>query len=363
MISVIGAGPAGSYYSSLKAKNSVVHLFEDDKSIGRPVACTGILTDSVRGILKHIPDELIVTNIDRFKIVAPNGKYIYIDLKKKDLVLDRTRFDEFLYHKAIDAGAIPHLGERFLNYKTDGKKYILKTDKSEYSTDMIVGADGPLSQVAKSSGLYTERKFIQGLQVRAKYPDLEPGTTIIHLNLGEFSWIVPEDEKIARIGVIGENNKKLHEDFKKLLGDSKIIEPQSGIIPLYNPKQKLRKDNEDIFLIGDAATQVKATTYGGIIYGLLAGGYLAEDKDTYVKRFNEKLGKDLWISLKMREMMNSMTEEQADELIKIFEKQSNMKILSEHDRDFPSKFIVKLLMKEAKLWKLGFDIFKNRITR
>jgi len=363
MISVIGAGPAGSYYSSLAAKNNEVHIFEEDKGIGKPVACTGILTDSVKSVLKHIPDELIVTNINKFKIIAPNGKHIYIDLKKKDLVLDRKKFDEFLYQKAIDAGAIPHLDERFLGYKKDGKNYTIKTSRSEYNTDMIVGADGPLSSVAKSAGIYGNRKFIQGLQVRAKYPNLEPGTTIIHMNLGEFSWIVPEDDKIARIGVIGENSKKLHEDFKKLINNSKIIEPQSGIIPLYDPKQKLRKGKEDIFLIGDAATQVKATTYGGIIYGLFAGSYLAEDKDSYVKRFNGKLGRDLWLSLKMREMMNSMTEKQADEMIAIFEKESNSKILSEHDRDFPSRFIVKLLMKEAKLWKLGFGIFKNRLIK
>ncbi|MCD4666906.1 hypothetical protein K8R47_03795, partial [archaeon] len=111
-------------------------------------------------------------------------------------------------------------------------------------------------------------------------------------------------------------------------------------------------------LIGDAATQVKATTYGGIIYGMLSGKYISEDFHSYSKKFNSKLGKDLWISLKMRKMMNNLTEEKANELVKIFEKQSNKKILSEYDRDFPSKFIVQLLMKETKLWKLGFGLLK-----
>ena len=223
---------------------------------------------------------------------------------------------------------------------------------------MIVGSDGPMSQVAKSANMFYNRKFIQGLQVRAKYPDLEEGTTIIHLNLGEFSWIVPEDDKIARIGVIGQNSKRLHADYHKLIKNADIIEHQSGIIPLYNPKQRLQKDN--ISLIGDAATQVKATTYGGIIYGLYAGKYLAEDKNTYEKMFNKKLGKDLWLSLKMRELMNKMTEKQADELIKIFEKKTNSRILAENGRDFPSRFIVKLLMKETRLWNLGFQLLKNK---
>jgi geranylgeranyl reductase family protein len=362
MISVIGAGPAGSFYSSLAAKKNDVHLFEEHKVIGKPVACTGILTDSVKSIIK-IPKDLIISKIERFKIVAPNKKAIYIDLKKVNMVLDRAGFDQYLYSKAVDSGANIHLDEKFLGYKKQDDKYVIKTNKSKYNTDMIVGADGPRSPVARSAGIYGDRKFIWGWQARCKFPNLEPGVTEIRLNLGEFSWIVPEDDKIARVGVIGIRNQKLLNDYKKILGGSKILQDQSGIIPLYNPKQQLRKNKEDIFVIGDAATQVKATTYGGIIYGLLSGNYLAENKDMYTKKFNEKLGKDLWISLKMRELMNHMNEKQANELIEIFEKKTNSKVLSEHDRDFPSKFIVQLLMKEAKLWKLGFDIFKNKISK
>jgi geranylgeranyl reductase family protein len=369
MISVIGGGPAGSYYSSLAAKNSEVHLFEEHKAIGRPVACTGILTDSVRAVLRKIPNNLIVTKINRFKIVAPNGKSIYIDLKKKDIVLDRAAFDQYLFQNAVDNGAKIHLDEKFLGYKKSGehheqyKQYMIKTTKSEYDTDMIVGADGPMSIVAKSAGLFRERKFIQGLQVRANYPDLEEGTTTIFLNVGEFSWIVPEDDKIARIGIVGVNSNKLHEEYRRLVKNAKIIEHQSGIIPLYNPKQQLRKDKEKIFLIGDAATQVKATTYGGVIYGLNAAKLLAENRELYVKIFNNTLGKELRLSLRMREFMNSMNDAQANELIEIFSKKNNSKVLSEHGRDFPSKIIVQLLMKETKLWKLGFDIFKNRLTK
>ena len=362
MISVIGAGPAGSFYASSE-KHEEVHLFEEHKKVGKPIACTGILTDSVKSVI-DIPKELIISKIDRFKIVSPNNKSIYVDLKKTNMVIDRAAFDQHLYNKALDAGVKTHLGEKFIGYKKVDNpqgKYVFKTDKSKYYTNMLVGADGPKSIVAKSAGIYGSRQFIWGWQARCKFKDLELGTSEVRLGLGEFSWVVPEDNHIARVGVIGPRNINLRKDYEKLLGASKILEDQSGLIPLYNPKQDLRKKGEDIFLLGDAATQVKATTYGGIIYGLLAGSYLAEDKDTYTKRFNEKLGKDLWISLKMREMMNHMNEKQANELIEIFQKQTNNKILSEHDRDFPSKFVVQLLMKETKLWKLGFDIFKNKM--
>ena len=95
---------------------------------------------------------------------------------------------------------------------------------------------------------------------------------------------------------------------------------------------------------------------------MICGTYLAEDKETYEQRFHEKLGRDLWVSLKMRELMNNMNESQSNDLIDIFQKKHNIDILGTHDRDFPSKFIVQLLMKETKLWKLGFGILKNKLT-
>jgi hypothetical protein len=107
---------------------------------------------------------------------------------------------------------------------------------------------------------------------------------------------------------------------------------------------------------------VKATTYGGIIYGLLAAQYLAEDPAAYERRLAARIGRDLWLSLRMREFMNVMTEAQADELVAIFETEENRRIIARHDRDFPSKFVVQLLMKETRLWKLGLGLLKNRAT-
>ena len=43
MISIIGAGPAGSYLASLLRKEEV-EVFEEHDKIGLPVQCTGITT-------------------------------------------------------------------------------------------------------------------------------------------------------------------------------------------------------------------------------------------------------------------------------------------------------------------------------
>ena len=359
-IAVIGAGPAGCWYAA-QAGGKGVHILEEHERVGEPVSCTGILTDSAVGVMGEIPPELIINRIKVFKIVAPSGRSMYVNLDKVNLILDRGAFDRHLLKLALDAGASLHLGERFLSYRSVGSRYEVLTTRGRHVVDMIVGADGPESPVAKAAGLYGDRKFVRGLQARCRYPGLEPEVTAIHLNLGEFSWVVPESGETARVGVIGPDEAALERDYRQLLGAAEVLEDQSGIIPVYDPHQKLRRDGERVFLIGDAATQVKATTYGGIIYGLLAGTFLAQDPELYVERISAKVARDLWISLQMRDLMNHMTEDQANELIDIFEKERNREIIARHDRDFPSRFIVQLLMKEAKLWKLGFNLLKNKV--
>ena len=361
MIAVIGAGPAGCCYASL-VKDREVHLFEEHETVGNPVSCTGILTDSVRRVLGEVPESLVMSRIHRFKLVAPSGSSLYVDLDKVNLILDRAAFDRHLLRAALHNGAVLHTGERFLGFergRTGG--YEVTTSRGCYRAEMIVGADGPFSPVAQAAGLYRKRRFVTGLQARCTGPRLEEGVTEIRLALGEFSWIVPESVEVARVGVIGPESRELQRDYRSLMNGFTPLEDQSGVIPVHDPRQRLRKPGEEVYLIGDAATQVKATTYGGIIYGLLAARFLAEDPGSYEPRMGAKLGRDLWLSLQMRQFMNAMTEEQADELIEIFERDRNRQIISRHDRDFPSRFIVQLLMKEAQLWKLGVGLLKNRV--
>lgn len=351
MLSIIGAGPAGSHLASL-IKDEDVMLFEKKRMPGYPVACTGILTDSINRVTK-VPDDLVVSRIKKFRIIAPNKASVIINLGKENLVMDRQRLDEHFFKTAQDNGAKTLQEHEFAGFKKTPKgklKLIFKNSKA-YETDRLVGADGPRSRVAESAGLFGKREFLQGLQARVK-GKFEEGITDIHFGLGEFAWVVPEDSKHARVGVVGKN---IANEFKTLVKPYRILEDQSGEIPMFSPKQKLQKDN--VSLIGDAALQVKPTTYGGIIYGLLAGKYISEGWEGYPSKFKQKLHKDLWISLKMRQAMNKFSEKDCQELVDVFKKEGNKVVLEKHDRDFPSKFIFQLLLKETKLWKLGFKLF------
>ena len=361
MMGIIGAGPAGCFLGSKLAWDKSI-IFDKKLAIGNPIQCTGIVTESVYRVLDTIPDDIIINYIDKFRIRSPDGKSIDVKLNKRNIIMDRAGFDKYIAKLAEDAGAQIRLNHELMGWKKreDKLRLFFNNNKTE-DVDYMVGADGPFSPVAKKAGIYGNREILGGFQARVKIKnksqEFEKNVTDILFGLGEFAWVVPETKNTARIGIIGNDTptQNIKKEYNKLIKPYTILENQSGAIPMYNPKQIMQQNN--IALIGDAATQVKATTYGGIIYGLISAMYIGERWDDYEKRFRAKLGKDLWVSLKMRNVLNKFSEKECNDLLRIFEKEENKSFLEEKDRNFPSKFVLQLLMKETKLWKYGFKLF------
>ncbi len=351
MITIIGAGPAGCYSAYLLAKaGKDTQIFEEHKEIGSPIQCTGLVTSSIKEIL-NLKKEIVVNEINKVRIFSKNNS-LELKLENKNLVLDRKKFDNYLADLAIEQGTKIFLNYRFIDNKNDLLKIKFDNKKERIlKTDYLIGADGPLSQVAKSNNLFRKRKFLTGIQAVAKlknenYIEFCP-------NIGTFAWVVPENEEICRIGIASYNNPK--EDLEKFLKLKKIdkkeiIEKQGGLIPIYNPKLKTKKDS--IYLVGDAATQVKATTGGGIIQGLKAAKNLADsiiNKTNYEKEWRKEIGKDLLLHLKIRKIMDKFKDKDWDLLIRLFKKDKTKSIIENFDRDYPTKFILKLILTEPRL--------------
>ena len=135
---------------------------------------------------------------------------------------------------------------------------------------------------------------------------------------------------------------------------NKVIEHQAGLVPVYNPKQQIQKRN--ILLIGDAATQVKATTGGGVVHGLLAAKQLSKPLRHYEKNCKRHVNKDLKLSLLIRKVMDRFSEKDYDELVNMFSKDKLKRIIQNNDRDFPRKFVLKLIAGDPRLLKFGKKI-------
>ena len=247
MITVVGAGPAGAYAGYLLAKaGQDVTILEEHDIIGSPIQCTGIVTQSINNIVP-VRKDTIINTIRTARIYSAHRK-VEVDMKHPNYILDRTTFDGSIAAMAQDAGAHIQTHTKFLG--NTGKE--VRTSTGTFSSDYIIGADGPLSIVAKSNNLFTGRKPWLGLQATAK---LDNDNAIeFYTHHGEFSWVVPEDESTVRIGIMAyDNARDIFRSFvKKRLGENpKLLCHQGGLVPVYNPKP--RAQNGNVFLVGDAA--------------------------------------------------------------------------------------------------------------
>ena len=353
MIAIVGAGPAGSYLAYLLAKEGKkVAVFEEHGTIGNPVQCTGIVTHSIEKFfrLKH---DVVAKRLDKVVVAGRNSR---ITVKVDEIVMWRNKFDQFVAEMAQDAGA-----EFLLNHKftgLEGSTSIRVRDKKSgtaktIKADAIVGADGPYSAVAKEAGIYGAQKNYIGMQAKVK---LKMDTSSFETYFGSafpkfFGWCVPESEDVARLGIgCLENTQEHFYNFLRMrTGSDKILCWESGLIPIYNPKKEIQKGN--VYLIGDAASQVKATTGGGIIPSLKAAHTLCgciTGRKNYGREFRKNSGRELLLHLKIRNMLNKFTDKDYDLLISLMSQEKVRKVLKKYDRDTPIPLVANLLMREPR---------------
>ena len=350
-ITIIGAGPIGCYAGYLLAKQGhQVSIYENHSQIGNPIQCTGIITKEFDQF--NFPmDSFLVNTINKIEVYSPQNK---IEVKQKDYIVCRTKFDNFFGDLAKKAGAEIFLNHSFKRKEDNNliiKDSINKVEKI-VSPDIVIAADGPLSPTAKAYGFYhPERKNYYGIQavVEGNF-DQKTIKTYFGEEVcpGLFAWIAPESETKARVGVA--TTKKTRFYFDKFMKEHNFtaLEMQGGTIPIYHPKQKLQKDN--CYLLGDAAGYVKATTLGGLVPGLrqaeilvdcLQNGQDFEKKVKPVKR-------QMQVHLQMHKIFDKFVDKDWNRLLSYINQPKIQQVLETHTRDNPIPLVIKALLKEPR---------------
>jgi len=272
-ICIIGAGPSGSFTAYNLAKfGHNVELYEEHSTVGVPIQCTGILTKEAETLLPIEGQDFLVNIIRQIKVHSKNKEAI---IPVKEYIVCRTKFDRHIAKMAQDAGAKLFCNSRFIGIE-NGEILIKNTTNSEMKkvkADILIGADGPNSSVAKAANLLGKREFYYGVQatVKKKYDREMYETWLGSYCPDMFIWSVPENNELARVGLASSNEcRKKFDEFMKIHG-GEIVDWQGGLIPKYESiKLEGKVDNIKVYLVGDAALQVKKTTAGGIIQGMKA---------------------------------------------------------------------------------------------
>ncbi len=286
-IVIIGASTAGLYAAECLARaGRKVGLFEKQREL-RPARRTLIVTPLLRKVLGTLPDEMILHEIEVLAVASSNRE-LSIPLKEPDLIVERAKLMGWLASKFESAGGTLFRGHRFKKFQqiSTGIKISFHTSQgasSAVAKEAVIGADGVHSSVAKAAGI-SRPDTVPIVQAEVALPSgWDPSVTKVWFDIEEsrfFFWLIPESLSQGVVGLIGDDGLKTRESLKRFLVHHNF-EPkayQAAQVALYSPRLKpwTRIGRTPVYLVGDAAGQVKVSTVGGTVSGFLGAQAAAQ---------------------------------------------------------------------------------------
>ena len=329
---IVGAGPIGCYLAHLLKKRGLgVLLIEEHKEIGRPVHCAGLVGKKVFEETQIPLSTDCILNTINGAVVNLGADSLELRQKNVAYVVDREVFD-----KNLGAGLEILFETRFLGLEEEKGAYIVETDKGDLKADIVVGADGARSLVREFINSPDRVQHLKGVQFRMECNPSAKDRVEVFVEQPFFYWIVPESEKVARVGVISESPYYDLLEFVDKNGlKGRILEKFAGIVPLTHFRSLSR---DRVFLVGDSASQIKPLTYGGIYMGMRGAEKLTEcilqnRFSDYSYRWAKRFGREANISLRAREAFQNLDPEDIRKIFTFAKKNTN---IIEERADFES---------------------------
>ena len=335
-VAVIGGGPSGSCAAEILAKSGIkTWIFERKLDNAKP--CGGAIPLCMVEEFE-LPESIIDRKVRNMKMISPSNREVDIILddiypgSKKEYIgmLRREVMDTFMRNRAANLGAtlVNGLVTKIETGTNKQGPYTLHytenlNDQSEVKgkqleVDLIVGADGATSRVAKAmdAGDYN---YAVAIQERIKLPkeemkyyedraEMYVGTDV---SPDFYGWVFPKyDHVAAGTGTMKQNGgliKSLQigvrERAKKRLVNGEVIKVEAHPIPEHpRPRRVVGR----MALVGDAAGYVTKSSGEGIYFAAKSGRMCAEqivessqngkiiptekDLKIYLKKWDKKYG-------------------------------------------------------------------------
>ena len=381
---VVGGGPAGSFTAWNLSKLGVeTTVFEEHAEIGVPSHCAGhISIPSLRKLgLYPLPKGIVENTFSAANFYSPNGTSFSVRLERPvTCALNRELFDKFLATKAEAAGAHYRLGSRVHSLMIDagfakGVNIEHTSGVESIEAKVVVDAEGISARFVKEAGLAAPRGngLVYGVEAEVEnVGDLETDAVEVFLGKeyapGFYGWIMPLPNERAKVGLAtktGNPNALLqkfmlkHPVAAKLLKGSQVKQPSFHPITLGGP---IKNYSNGFLAVGDAASQVKPTTGGGVIFGLMCGQIAAKTAfeaikrndmgssflRKYQERCDEKLGFDFAVMLRIRRFLDSLSDKKIDSILRVCNRLGLGKALKDVDEiDFQGKLLLDMLTKPS----------------
>ena len=392
---VIGAGPAGSFAALKLAQSGLdVSVYEEHEKTGIPSHCAGHLSiEGLRRLGMYPLSSEIVENTYRGAVFhSPSGRRFVVSLDAPiTCSVDRALFDRYLAEKAENAGACYFLNSRVENLGIQNgtvKGVIVKRlgEKIKKTAKIVIDAEGISSRIIRETGVprFNTGMLVNGIEAEVenvKDTDLDMVEVFLGAGYapGFYAWLMPKKDDKAKVGLgvrVGNPKDFLH----KLMVKHPIVSrklrgariSQVAVHPITLGGPICKPYSSGFLAVGDVASQVKSTTGGGVLFGMTCAGICAQVvKDAvrendfssdflskYQRNCDETLGFDSRMMVRMRRVLDAMSDQRLDDLIALCSKLGLERTLQGmEDVDFQGRSLLRFLRSPRVLMVLGYSLF------
>lgn len=385
---VVGAGPCGSFAALTSAKLGLeVEVREEHGEAGVPEHCPGHVTvDGLNLLGLKVPRRLVENEIRGIRFYSPSGFELTFESEEPRVyLLDRRGFDDWLYRQAEARGASfafsskvkkITLGEGGLKAKVRGEGGKLEEVRCRF----VIDAEGCPGFLARRAGLSGVKAFVNGVHavvervegVDERFAEVYFGR---RFSPGFFAWVIPRGDGGAKVGLAarGRDPAALLKLFLKKhpLASKKVrgAKPSSLIphpIPVGGPIKETFRGG--LLVVGDAAGQVKPTSGGGLVTGLLCSKLAAEAVhraslspqgggagEGYQAAWKKALGANFFFMRQARRFLNLLSDAKLDGMFKAAGKLGLEDAPLMENLDFQAG-LVKSLLKDPPLLLRGLRL-------
>jgi flavin-dependent dehydrogenase len=364
-VAIIGGSASGFFTASLLARAGCsVDVLERSEQLD-PTPRTLIVTNHMRSLLGEVGERCVVNEIRKFELFT-DGRAAQVVLERPDLIIERAQLIRDLAEQAQEHGARISLGSRFVSLQGNGNGLRVGFERpgdsrtGELHANIVVGADGALSRVGQAAG-WPPQPTVPLVQAIVRMPaDLAADTVRVWFvpdDTPYFYWLIPESHERAVLGLIGEDGQETRRCLERFMEKRGITSLgfQGARIPVYDrwtPVER-RIGAGRVFLVGDAAGQVKVSTVGGIVTGFRGALGVSEAiLNGGESRELRSLRRELDLHLLIRKIIHQFKQADYSRLVDLLNI-STRRWLSQYTRDEAGRVLWHITLSQPRLLLLG----------
>ncbi|HEV2693214.1 MAG TPA: NAD(P)/FAD-dependent oxidoreductase [Verrucomicrobiae bacterium] len=303
---IVGGGPAGSSAARTLSASGIEVCLIDKNIFPREKLCGGLLTLRSQKTFQKIFAADWSPVIHRRSTGASfyfKDKFLNSVTDHKDIFFTcRREFDAFLLGLAEKSGAKIMLGKQVQRINLE-QSTLLLSDGQEVAFDILIGADGVNSAVAKSlfGDSFKQNKigfgFEMEIPVSSTIPTVKDPEIYFGLLDWGYGWVFPKrDTLTVGVGGLLRASPKMKADFETFLKNRFGHLPPAKIKGHFIPFGDFRPTpgRGNVLLCGDAAGLVEPITGEGIAFAMLSGSYAGESAKEAIALGQEKSALDCY---------------------------------------------------------------------